>query len=160
MRKTRWKSVRPASLSDAVELCVEFATEQRRPIKVLADLMGVESKTLYRWIADVSMPLNRVRQFESFCGIALISEYLVMAQGDKVVVAIPAGRKADVAELAEVQVKFSEAMLLLTRFYQKGESVDETVEALTRTLTHVAYQRSNVLKAGSPELDLFSVAAQ
>jgi hypothetical protein len=157
MRKRGWKSVRPTSLSEAVELCIEFAAEHRRPVKVLADLMGVDTKTLYRWIADTSMPLNRMRQFENFCGIALISEYLVVAQGDKVVVAIPAGRKADVTELAEVQAGFAEAMLLLARFYQNGESVDPTVESLTRTLTQLAYQRSNVMKAGAPELDLFAV---
>lgn len=156
MRKIRWKSVRPSSLSEAVELCIDFATEQRRPVKVLADLMGVDSKTLYRWIADTSMPLNRMRQFESFCGISLVSEYLVMAQGDKVVVSIPTGRKADVAELAEVQVGFSEAMVLLTKFYQRGESVDATIDSLTITLRQIAYQRINVMKAGSPELDLFA----
>jgi hypothetical protein len=156
MRKTRWKSVRPNSLGEAMELCIEFATEHRRPIKALADLMGVENKTLYRWLADTSMPLNRIRQFESFCGISLVSEYLVVATGDKVVVAIPAGRKADVADLAEVQCSFAETMALLSRFYQNGQSLDQTVEALTLTLTHIAYQRSNVLKVAAPELDLFA----
>jgi len=134
-------------------LCVEFASEHRRPVKVLADLMGVETKTLYRWIADTSIPLNRMRQFESFCGVSLVSEYMVMAQGDKVVVAIPAGRKSDVTELAEVQASFAEAMMLLSRFYRNGESLDSTVDALTRTLSQLAYQRSNVMKAGAPELD-------
>ncbi|WP_349591078.1 DNA adenine methylase [Vogesella oryzagri] len=78
MRKRNWKSARPASLSEAMELCIEFAAERRRPIKVLADLMGVETKTLYRWLAETSMPLNRIRQFESFCGIDLVSEYRVV----------------------------------------------------------------------------------
>jgi len=158
MRNKRWKSVRPTSLNEALELCVEFAGENRRPIKVLADLMGVELKTLYRWLSDTSMPLNRIRQFETFCGIALISEYLCLAQGDKVVVAIPAGKKADVMELSDVQITFSEAMTLLARFYQRGEGLDETVTALSCTLSQVAYQRCNVLKAGSPELDLFGTA--
>jgi hypothetical protein len=159
MRKTKWKSVKATTLTEAMELCVEFAGENRRPIKVLADLMGVENKTLYRWLAETSMPLNRIRQFESFCGISLVSEYLVTAQGDKIVISIPAGRKADVAQLAEVQCKFSEAMMLLTRFYQDGADVEATVQALTCTLTQVAYQRSNVMKAGTPELDLFTVAS-
>lgn len=155
MRKRRWKSVRPSTLSEAFELCVEYATEHRRPIKVLADLMGVEVKTLYRWLAETSMPLNRVRQFEAFCGIAFISEYLCLAGGDKVVISIPAGKKAGVTDLAEVQAGFAESIALLARFYQNGEALEETVAALTTTLSQLAYQRGNVMKAGAPELALF-----
>lgn len=155
MRNRRWKSVRPTSLSEAMELCVEFAAAHRRPVKVLADLMGVELKTLYRWLADTSMPLNRIRQFEAFCGASYISEYLCLAHGGKVVIDIPAGKKAGVAELAEVQASFAEAIALLARFYQNGDAVDETVSALTSTLTQLAYQRSNVLKSAEPELGLF-----
>lgn len=158
MRKKSWKSVRPGTLNEAMELCVEFAAEHRRPIKVLADLMGVEGKTLYRWLADTSMPLNKIRQFETFCGIALISEYLCVAHGDKVVVTIPLGRKSDVTELAALQGTFADAMALLVRFHQHGTDVDATVHSLTATLTQVAYQRSNVMKVGSPELDLFGAA--
>ena len=88
LRKRRWKSVRATSLSEAMDLCVEYAgSEQRRPIKVLADLMGVEVKTLYRWLGETSMPLNRIRQFEAFCGTTFVSDYLCLAHGDKVVVA-------------------------------------------------------------------------
>ncbi|AKU24834.1 hypothetical protein ACZ75_10905 [Massilia sp. NR 4-1] len=159
MRKRRWKSVRATSLSEAVDLCVEYASEQRRPIKVLSDLMGVEMKTLYRWLSDTSMPLNRVRQFEAFCGMSFIGEYLCMAPGDKAVVSIPAGKKASVTDLADVQGNFSEALTLLSRFYQHGEALEETVAALTNTLSQLAYQRSNVLKVGQPELELFGVRA-
>lgn len=154
-RKRKWKSVRATSLSEAMELCIEFSTENRRPIKVLADLMGVETKTLYRWLAETSMPLNRVRQFETFCGICLISDYLCTAHGDKVVVSIPTGKKADIADLIEIQGNFSEALTLLTRFYQHGVDVENTVSALTKTLTQIAFQRANVLKVCEPELALF-----
>lgn len=155
MRKRNWKSAHPSSLSEAMELCVEYASTQRRPIKVLADLMGVESKTLYRWLADTSMPLNRIRQFEAFCGIALVSEYLCTAQGNKVVVAIASGKKAAVAELAEVQANAADAMALLARFYQDKVGLADTVAALTMVLSQVAYHRENVMKTGEPELELF-----
>lgn len=159
MRKKSWKSVRPGTLDEAFQLSVEFAAEQRRPVKVLADLMGVDTKTLYRWLADTSMPINRIRQFESFCGIALISEYLCLAQGDKIVVAIPSGKKAGVADLATLQGTFADAMALLVRFYKDGREIDSTIQALTTTLSQVAFQRINVTKAGSPELELFGEAA-
>jgi hypothetical protein len=155
--RNKWKSARPTSLSDAVQMCIDYAAEQRRPIKVLADLMGGDVKTLYRWLADTSMPLNRLRQFETFCGAPFVSEYLCLAQGDKVVVAIPAGKKAGVADLAEVQCSFNEAIVLLGRFYQNGGGLDETIAALTKTLTQLAYQRSNVQKSIAPELDLFGI---
>ena len=154
-RNRRWKSVRPTNLNEAMELCVEFAAEHRRPAKVLADLMGVEVKTLYRWLAETSMPINRIRQFETFCGISFISEYLCMAHGDKVVINIPAGKKASITDLAEVQGSFSEAIALLSRFYHRGDAFDETVIALTNTLTQLAYQRTNILKSAEPELGLF-----
>lgn len=156
-RKRRWKSVHASSLSEAMELCIEYSIEHRRPIKVLADLMGVEQKTLYRWLADTSMPLNRIRQFETFCGIAFISEYLCLAHGDKVVVSIPSGKKADVTDLACIQANFSEAITLLARFYQNSGDVDITVNALTRTLSELVYQRSNVLKVAQPEFAMFGV---
>lgn len=155
VRNRRWKSIRPTSLSEAMELCIEFAAENRRPVKVLADLMGVENKTLYRWLAETSMPLNRIRQFEEFCGIAFISEYLCLAHGNKVVINIPAGKKAGVEDIAQVQGDFAEAIALLSRFYQNGEAIEATIAALTTSLTQLAYQRSNVMKAGAPELDLF-----
>jgi hypothetical protein len=139
-----------------MQLCVEFATENRKPVKVLADLMGVDVKTLYRWLADTSMPINRVRQFETFCGISFVSEYLCLAHGDKVVVSIPAGKKTNVLELSALQGLFADAVAFLVKFYQDGSGTEETVAALTETLTQVAYQRSNVLKASAPELDLFA----
>ena len=48
MRKRNWKSARPSSLDEAIELCADHASEVlRRPAKVMADLMGVELKTYY-----------------------------------------------------------------------------------------------------------------
>lgn len=154
MRNRQWKSLRPSNLSEAFEFCIEHAAaKKRRPVKVLADLMGVDVKTLYRWLADTSMPSNRIRQYEDFCGVSYVSEYLCLARGDKVVIDIPAGKKANVTDLAEIQASSSEAMTLLARFYQSGAALEDTVAALTTTLTHLAYQRSNVQKTGAPELD-------
>ena len=155
MRKRHWKSVHPSSLSEAFELCIEFATEHRRSVKVLADLMGVEVKTLYRWQAETSMPLNRVRQFETFCGVSYVSEYLCLAHGNKVVIEIPTGKKACVAEVAQIQAHAATAMALLARFYVDGLDAEETLSAMTSTLSEFAYHRQNVMKAGEPELELF-----
>ncbi|MTD33985.1 hypothetical protein [Paludibacterium denitrificans] len=156
MRKRNWKSARPSSLDEAIELCADHASEVlRRPAKVMADLMGVELKTYYRWLADSSIPLNRVRQFEYFAGASFVSEHLCLAHGNKVVIAIPAGRKASVTDVAELQANAAAAISLLARFYQDGSGLEETVSSLTRTLSEVAYHRENVMKASKPELELF-----
>lgn len=159
VRKTKWKSIKATSICHATELCLDYATENhRRPAKVLADLMGIDVKLLYRWMSDSSMPLNRIRQFETFCGASYISEYLCTAHGNKIVIDIPAGKAATVTDLVEVQACFSEAMALLSRFYQSGDAIEQTLAALTTTLGQLAYQRSNVLKVSQPELELFGEA--
>ncbi|WP_054285916.1 hypothetical protein [Gulbenkiania mobilis] len=148
------KSV-PTSLDEAIERQLDAAAKLGLVPKKMADLMGVEVKTYYRWLAESSMPLNRVRQFEAFCKASYISEYLCTAQGNKVVIAIPCGKKAAVIELSEVQANAANAMALLARFYQDKVGLDETVSALSQVLSQVAYHRENVLKAGEPELELF-----
>ncbi|WP_255497666.1 hypothetical protein [Aquitalea sp. LB_tupeE] len=156
MRKRNWKAAQARSLDEAIELCAEHAAEKlRRPAKVMADLMGVELKTYYRWLADSAMPLNRVRQFETFSGASFISDYLCLAHGNKVVVSIPAGKHAAVVELASMQANAANAMALLARFYQDRNCLAETVAALSVTLSEVVFHRENVLKAAQPELELF-----
>jgi hypothetical protein len=57
--------------------------------------------------------------------------------------------------LAELQGNFAEAITLLARFYQSGDALEDTVAAITKTLSQLAYQRSNVIKVDAPELGLF-----
>ncbi|MEX3629963.1 MAG: hypothetical protein VB138_11300 [Burkholderia sp.] len=62
MRKHPRKIQPATSLREAVDRCVTTADANRRPAKVMSDLMGVELKTYYRWLSDLSMPLNRLLQ--------------------------------------------------------------------------------------------------
>lgn len=152
MRKRNWKFQHATSLSEAFELCVEHAAERRRPAKVLADLMGVELKTLYRWLAETSMPMNRVRQFEEFCGARYVSEYLCVADGRRVVIEIPTGRRPDVVDLSGLQSAFATAAAVLCRYYACGHEQAEAIAALTHAMTQAAYHRENVVKDRAPEL--------
>jgi len=138
-----------------MQMCIDAAEQLRRPPKVLADLMGVSTSTLYRWLADRSIPAHLIRQFEAFCGGGYVSEYLCTANGGRVVIDIPTGKCASVADLAEMQGNSSNAFTLLSRFYEGKTSAEETLQALTTTLTDIAYQRQNVLKHAEPELGLF-----
>lgn len=146
------KNAKATSLDHAIALTKRYAKERRLPSKVMADLMGVELKTYYRWLLDNTMPLNRVAQFEALAGCRFISEYLCVMHGDRVVIDIPRGRKSKTADVAKVQSQVAEAVALLARWYENGSGVDETISALTQVLSVLAYQRENVKKAETPEL--------
>lgn len=92
MRTIR-RQAKATSLDHAIELAKRHAKERRLPSKVMADLMGVELKTYYRWLLDNTLPLNRIAQFEALTGSRFISEYLSVLHGDRVVIEIPRGRK-------------------------------------------------------------------
>ena len=152
MRTIR-RQAKATSLDHAIELAKRHAKEQHRPSKVMADLMGVELKTYYRWLLDNTLPLNRIAQFEALTGSRFISEYLSVLHGDRVVIEIPRGRKGKAADMAQVQSQTAEALALLAKWHEDGSGVDETIAALTNVLALLDYQRENVKKAGNPELD-------
>lgn len=64
MRITK-RQAKATSLDHAIELAKRHAKERRLPSKVMADLMGVELKTYYRWLLENTLPLNRIAQFEA-----------------------------------------------------------------------------------------------
>jgi hypothetical protein len=93
VRKPNWKHRYASNLDEAIELCADHAGDKlRRPAKVMADLMGVELKTYYRWLAESSMPLNRLRQFEAFTGASYISDYLYWPMVTRWSSALPAAK--------------------------------------------------------------------
>ncbi|NHR06492.1 hypothetical protein HA052_14960 [Chromobacterium haemolyticum] len=149
----RQSQIVPSSLDEAIERQVDAAAKRGLVPKRMADLMGVEVKTYYRWLADSSMPLNRIRQFETFCMASHISEYLCMAHGDKVVVAIPSGRSAKASDLGEMQANFGEVIMLLEQCYRDKTSIAETLTLLSVVLSQAAYHRENIRKICQPELD-------
>lgn len=97
MRITK-RQAKATSLDHAIELAKRHAKERRLPSKVMADLMGVELKTYYRWLLENTLPLNRIAQFEALTGSRFISEYLSVLHGDRVVIEIPRGRKGKTAD--------------------------------------------------------------
>ena len=140
------------SLDDAFELAQEYAKQHCMPPKRIAELMGVEYKTLMRWMIDGTMPLNKLIQFEHFIGCQFISEYICVFQGQKVVVDIPRGKKSNVVDLATLQGQHAQMMLVLSKFYDGNSSIEETISEINESLSNLAYQRENVKKADTPEL--------
>lgn len=67
MRITK-RQAKATSLDHAIELAKRHAKERRLPSKVMADLMGVELKTYYRWLLENTLPLNRIRPNDVWIG--------------------------------------------------------------------------------------------
>lgn len=152
MRKVTTKSRPATSLRDAFDRNTASADANRRPAKVLADLMGVELKTYYRWLSELSMPANRILQFEAFCGARHISEFLSVADGRRIVIDIPTGRRPAIADLAALQSAFADAAAILCRYYTTGEEQLEAITSLTHAMAQAAFHRENVAKDHAPEL--------
>lgn len=156
MAPRSWKKIQPNSLRHAMELCLEHARVKRNlSVDRIADNMGLASKwTLYKWLENGRMPAILIRPFEHACGIEFMTQYLATS-GHKLVIAIPAGRKANSTDVNELQGTFSEAMAHLIRFYQGKSEAEETLGSLTQIMSDIAWHRENVSKTLTPELALF-----
>ncbi|AOJ13179.1 MULTISPECIES: hypothetical protein [Burkholderia] len=160
MRKHHRKSAPATSLRNAFDRNTAAADANRRPAKVMADLMGVELKTYYRWLSDMSMPVNRVLQFEEFCGAHQISEFLSVADGSRIVIDVPTGRRPTIADLSALQSAFADAAAVLCRYYTTGEEQAHAIGALTHAMIQAAFHRANVAKDQAPELPFDDVEAE
>ncbi|GAB2182638.1 hypothetical protein DLREEDagrD3_28610 [Denitratisoma sp. agr-D3] len=155
MKMRNWKRVRPHSLLNAMQLCVDFARERHnRSIERIADLMGVQSHTLYKWLGTGRMPANLIRPFENACCCNYVTWWLAHG-AHKLLIDIPLGRKATEMDVAQLQESISEATTTLIRFYSSNASIDDTIAQLTVALEGLAWHRENVSRQATPELDLF-----
>lgn len=146
------KTSKATSLEHAIELAEEYAGQRRLPSKKLCELMGVEYKTLRRWLLEGTMPLNKIIQFEHLAGCQFISEYLCMFHGGKVVIDIPRGSRCTITDLAQLQTQLADVVLLIASFNEGKAGAEETIAAINESLSGLILQRENVKKAETPEL--------
>ena len=161
MARRSWKRMAPTSLREAMELCLEYGRAKRNlSVDRVADLMGLSSKwTLYKWLENGRMPAVLIRPFEHACGATFVTQYIATS-AHKLLVDIPSGRRAGHDDVLALQTGFNEAVNLLARFYEGSASADETMAALTKTMTEIAVHRENVSKAMEPELELFEEGSE
>ena len=114
--------------------------------------MGVEYKTLRRWMIDGTMPLNKLIQYEHLTGSQFISEYLCVFHGNKVVIDIPRGSKCSVADLAQLQTKLAQVVTLIASFNEGKTEAEEAVSGINESLSALVYQCENVKRHETPEL--------
>ncbi|WP_026601664.1 hypothetical protein [Methylomonas sp. 11b] len=152
MSRQNWKAVRPLDLQSAMEWCVKFAkAKHNRSMDTIADLMGVNKWTLYKWVAEADMPLRLIHSFEHACGINYVSRYLVESRG-QMVVDIPRGKKCGAGDVHALQTAYNAAVGELLKFYEELGDVDETLAAMQTALEQTSWHRGNVEKYRQPEL--------
>ncbi len=155
MAKMNWNRVRPTSLSHAMELCIEFGRQKKNlSVDRIADRMGLANKwTLYKWIENGRMPAILIPTFEHACGANYMTTYLATA-AHKLLIDIPSGKRPSDTDIISLNANFNDAVSLLSRFYKGDVQVDQTINALTNSITEIAFHRENIQKDQMPELDL------
>lgn len=152
MSRRVWKRVQAGNLNQAMELCLEFAREKHnRSTEGVADLMGVNHWTLYKWMSSGSMPANLIRPFEHACGIELVSRWLA-ASSNKLVIDMPRAAKSGPGDIMLLQAAINDAVGALIKFYDDKCNAMQTISAVQTALECLVWHRSNVSKYGQDEL--------
>lgn len=152
MSRVNWKAVRPLDLRDAMDWCVKYAkAKHNRSVDTVAELMGANKWTLYKWMAEADLPARLIHPFEHACGINYVSRYLVESRG-QLVVDVPRGRKCGAKDVHELQTAYNQAIGELLKFYDELGDVNEALGALQTAMEQTSWHRGNVEKYQQPEL--------
>lgn len=155
MSYINWKKALPTNLPEAFWLVKEHGKQKKNlSVERIAELMGLDDHSiLYKWIKSATMPVNKIASFEHVCGINFVSVYLASSD-NKLLINIPTGKSLNPVTVMEMQATFNNALTLLMNCASGKATTEETVAALTKSMTDLAYQRENVQKSQTPELDL------
>lgn len=156
MINRNWKKLQPQSLTHAFRLCKEFGVAKKRlSVERIADLMGTNVDTLYKWIASGRMPANMIRPFENACGCTYVTQY-ICTSGHKLLINMPSSKPAKDMDVLELQKSFNHAVEMLIGFYQGEQEADPVLGELASVMSRIAEHRASVEMATAPELDLFA----
>ena len=154
MNKRRWKSARPTSLRNAMELCKEYAREvHNKGMQRIADEMGVPDHwTVYKWLQTARMPASMIRPYEQACGCDYVTRWIAASAG-RLTIEIPSGRKCAAEDMQALQELLNTAAGKLMAFYAKNSEADETLAAIQQAMESLAWHRGNVSQSNNPQLD-------
>lgn len=154
MAYINWKKARPTNLQEAFWLVKKHGMEKKNlSVPRIAELMGLDDESiLYKWMKQASMPVNKIASFEHVCGANYVSIYLASSD-NKLLIDIPTGRALKPVSVIDMQTTFNHAVTLLMQCAAGNATPEETVAALTSSMSDLAYHRENVQKQTMPELD-------
>jgi len=155
MSKRAWNKLRPTSLREGMELCIEYArAKHNRSVDHIADLMGVQSKwTIYKWLQSGRLPASLIRPFEHATGATYVTQY-IGASAHRLLIPIPKGRSATGQEMQDLQAAMTEATGQLLQYHRGEAGAEEALSAIDRAMCGLAFQRTNVEQDQQPSLDL------
>lgn len=155
MPRRNWNKVRPTSLREGMELCIEYArTKHNRSVDQIADLMGLASKwALYKWLESGRMPANLIRPFEHACAATFVTQYIATS-AHRLLIPIPTGHAAAGQDIHDLQAALTDAMGQLLRYHRGEASAEDTLAGIDRAMSGLAWQRENVQRGEQPALDL------
>lgn len=161
MPRRHWHTIRPTSISHAMELCIQHAQETKNfNVDRIADAMGLPNKwQIYRWMENGRMPTILIRSFEDASGIDFVTQYIAHSD-HKLLIKIPTGRKTDSSDIHQLQQSFTDAIDYLLKFSQDKTNAEDTLAALTETMQELAWHRGNVEKAMQPEFDFGGITSE
>ncbi len=149
-----WKRLIPKSHTEALRLCKDYAKEVHNlSIERIADMMGVTADVLYKWLANGSMPLNRIRSYQMACRCNFVTRYMAYGDGN-LLIPIPSGKGMTDNDMMQLNHSFHGAMTLLAGFYKGTAEIDETMDGLAEHMRFTGWHHANVQKHFHPELDL------
>lgn len=153
MSRRNWKQYRPHSLLDALRACKDHAAEKKNlSVERIADLMGVTSDLLYKWLSTGRIPAVQIPTYEHVCGVNFVSDWLSRCAG-KLVMTIPTGR-SDTDDIQVLQASLHGAVGALLAFYAQRTTREETQAALISAMEQLGWHHINVTKFEQPEFEM------
>ena len=154
MARTYWKRIVPHNMNHALRLCQQHAAKERNmSTERIADKLRTTADTLYKWIANVRMPVDAIIAYEQACDINFVTQYLAHSQG-MLLVPNPTGRKAANKELVDLQLFMTEVSALLIRCHQGDSNSQETIDAIKVLMQDLAFHQKKVEKQEQPQTEL------
>jgi hypothetical protein len=152
MSKPNWRNVRPTNIQDAFSWCIRYAKHKHNhSVESIADVMGVNHWTLYKWIGEADMPAKLIRGFENACGVDYVSRWLIESAG-KMVIEIPRGKQCGPHEIQHLQAVYHVAVGELMGFYEDAKDIDSALSAIQASLEQTSWHKHNVEKYRQLEL--------
>jgi len=153
-RKRNWKRVQATSLREAFRLCKDYARETKNlSVERIAELMGVTEDSLYKWLANASMPAHLIPTYEHICGCHFATDYLALSN-NRLVIEIPTGKAADARSMMELQGDLTRAAATLIEFYEGKAHLDDADAKVLLAIRGLAFHHDNIHKIEQPELEL------
>lgn len=154
MSRRNWKRIQPTSLRDGLVLCKDFARERHQlSVERIADLMGVGSDLLYKWLGTGRMPACLIPTYELVCRCNFVTRWLAASSG-LLLVSMPKGRVGTPDDIHQLQTLLNAATGSLIDFYKGGRDVEPTLADIRNALESLAWHHGNVAQHNTPQLDL------